>query len=114
MENLSLLPRIVKTLPLVEIGVIMANVGCGNEAIRGLNNAANRLHMATPHLAFTRGHVLMQAKRFEDALTDFETAIAAKPDYAPALDYAAHCAFLMGDRVEGRSYAKEARKRGRP
>lgn len=68
----------------------------------------------TPHLAVNRGYVLMQTKRYEQALNDFEFVIRIKPNYAPTLDYAAHCAFMIEDQVRGIKYAKEARKYGEP
>ena len=37
-----------------------------------------------------------------------------RQDFAPAYDYAAHCAFKSGDRIKGLRYAKQARMRGMP
>jgi tetratricopeptide (TPR) repeat protein len=100
--------------PLVEPGIILINAGYYDEALVELETAATKLPMITPHLAVNRGYVLMQAKRYEQALSDFEFVIKTRPNYAPALDYAAHCAFMIGDQVRGMKYAKEARKYGKP
>ena len=54
----------------------------------------------------------MQLKMYERALADFEFVISLRPNYARALDYAAHCAFIFGDAQKGMRYAKEARKYG--
>ena len=40
--------------------------------------------------------------------------IEERPDFAPAYDHAAHCAFKSGDRTRGLRYAKEARMLGMP
>ncbi len=100
--------------PLVEPGIILINVGRYEEALVELKSAASKLPMITPHLAFNRGYALMQTKKFEQALVDFELVIKKRPNYALALDYAAHCAFMLDDHTKGMQYAKEARKYGEP
>jgi len=100
--------------PLVEPGIILMNAGYYDEALVELETAATKLPTTTPHLAVNRGYVLMQTKRYEQALNDFEYVIKIKPNYALALDYAAHCAFMVDDQVRGIKYAKEARKYGEP
>lgn len=99
--------------PLVEPGIILINAGYYDEALVELDTAATKLPTITPHLAMNRGYTLMQLKRYEQALNDFEFVIVSRLDYAPALDYAAHCAFVTGDHVRGMKYAKEARKHGK-
>ena len=47
-----------------------------------------------------------------EAITAIQQVINIKPDYARALDYAAHCAFMFEDQIKGMKYAKEARKYG--
>ena len=76
--------------------------------------AATKLSNMTPHLAVNRGYALMQIGRYEQALNDFEFVIKIKPNYARALDHAAHCAFMIEDQVRDMKYAKEARKYGDP
>ena len=100
--------------PLVEPGIILINVGRYDEALAELESATKKLPAITPHLAFNRGYALMQTHRYEPALVDFEFVIKMRPNYAPALDFAAHCAFIIGDQERGIKYAKEARKYGEP
>lgn len=98
--------------PLVEPGIILMNAGYYDEALVELGTAANKLPTITPHLAMSRGYALMRLDKYEQALNDFEFVIASRPNYAPALDYAAHCAFMTRDHIRGMKYAKEARKYG--
>jgi len=100
--------------PLVEPGIILINVGRYEEALAELESAAKKLPAMTPHLAMNRGYALMQTKKFEQALVDFELVIQNRPNYALALDYAAHCAFMLDDYTKGMQYAKDARKYGEP
>ncbi len=100
--------------PLVESGIILINIGRYDEALAELENAANKLPAMTPHLAMNRGYALMQTKRLGQALVDFEFVIQMRPNYALALDYAAHCAFMTNDQDKGMKNAKEARKYGEP
>ncbi|MFA4835347.1 MAG: hypothetical protein WC749_04665 [Dehalococcoidia bacterium] len=100
--------------PLVEPGIILINTGSYDEALVELEAAASKLPAVTPHLALSRGYAMMQTQRYEQALSDFEFIIRSKPNYAIALDYAAHCAFMIGNQEKGREYAKEARKYGVP
>lgn len=100
--------------PLVEPGIILINVGRYDEALVELEAAAKRLPAITSHLAMNRGYALMQTKKYGQALTDFEFVIRIKPNYAFALDFAAHCAFMIEDQEKGMKYAKEARKYGEP
>jgi tetratricopeptide (TPR) repeat protein len=89
-------------------------VGRYDEALVELESAAKKLPTITPHLAINRGYALMQTLKYEQALADFEFVIKIKPNYAPALDFAAHCAFMLNNRTKGIKYAKEARKYGEP
>ena len=100
--------------PLVEPGIILINVGRYDEALVELESAAKKLLTISPHLAINRGYALMQTRKYEQALNDFEFVIKIKPNYAPALDYAAYCAFMLDDHTKGIKYAKEARKYGEP
>ena len=99
-------------MPLVEPGIILINVGRYDEALSELENAVNKLPSITPHLAMNRGYAFMQLRKYEQALSDFEFIIKSRPDYATALDNAAHCAFMLSDRAKGIKYAKEPRKYG--
>jgi tetratricopeptide (TPR) repeat protein len=99
-------------VPLVEPGIILANVGRYEEAERDLLAAAARLPASTPHLSFALGYVRMCRGEFDKALADFEQALTTRPDYALALAYAGHCAFKAGMSVKGRKLAKRARSLG--
>lgn len=100
--------------PLVESGIILINAERYDEALVELESAAKKLPMVTPHLAMNRGYALMQTQRYEQALADFEFVIKMKPNHALALDFAAHCAFMLDDHTKAVRFAKEARKYGEP
>ena len=98
--------------PAVEPGSILVNFGESEAALRELEQAENSLPEPTPHLRFVKGFVLMTLERHSEALACLEAVIEERPDFAPAYDLAAHCAFKSGDRIKGLRYAKEARMRG--
>ena len=100
--------------PAVEPGIILINIGEYEEALRELNQAAERLPKSTPHLRFSTGYALMKLGEFEEALEHFESVIEARKDYALAHLYAANCAFMLMDRRKGVRYAKSARRLGEP
>ena len=98
--------------PAVEVEIILVNIGEGEAALRELEQAESNLPEPTPHLRFVKGYVLRALERYPQALEYLEAVIYERPDFAPAYDPAAHCAFMSGDRIEGLRYAKEARMRG--
>lgn len=100
--------------PAVEVGVILMNVGDYDGALSELEKARETLPRETPHLRFALGYPLMSLGRFAEALEHFEAVIAARPDYASAYSHAARCAFNLGDKRKGASYAKSARMLGEP
>lgn len=95
--------------PAVETGIILINIGEYEAALAELNRTQEILPQATPHLLINKGYALMQLSQYTAALEHFEKVIAARPDYAMAYDFAAHCAFTLSDRKKGRQYAKVAR-----
>ena len=95
--------------PAVETGIILINIGEYEAALTELDRAKEVLPEATPHLLINKGYALMQLSQYTAALEHFEQVIAARPDYAMAYDFAAHCAFTLSDRKKGRQYAKVAR-----
>ena len=101
-------------VPAVEPGIILVNIGEGAAALRELERAESTLPQPTPHLRFVKGYVLMKLERYSEALECLEAVIEERPDFAPAYDHAAHCAFKSGDRTRGLRYAKEARMLGMP
>ena len=100
--------------PAVEPGIILANIGSFEEALRELGQARSELPKATPHLMFVNGYVSMMLSSYEEALEHFEKVIAVRPDYALASLYAARSAFRLGDKRKGLRYAKAARRFGDP
>ncbi len=100
--------------PAVEPGIILINIGEYAAALAELNRAQEVLPKATPHLLINTGYARMQLSQYAAALTNFEQVIAARPDYAMAYKFAAHCAFSLGDRRKGLRYAKRARQLGEP
>ena len=100
--------------PAVEPGIILINIGEYAAALEELNRAQEVLPRATPHLLINSGYARMQLSRYAAALANFEQVIAARPDYAMAYKFAAHCAFSLGDRRKELRYAKGARQLGEP
>ena len=100
--------------PAVETGIILINIGEYEAALAELNQAQEVLLQATPHLLINKGYALMQLSQYAAALEHFEPVIAARPDYAMAYSFAAHCAFTLGHHWKGISYAKTARRLGEP
>ena len=100
--------------PAVEPGIILANIGDGHAALRELVQAESILPRMTPHLRFVKGYVLTTLERYSEALEYLKAVIEERPDHAPAYDNAAHCAFMSGDKTNGRRYAKVARLLGMP
>lgn len=94
--------------PLVEPAIILSNAGLHEAALAELDSAEARMPAATPHLRWVRGCVLMEVKRYVDALEEFERVLEAHPDYAVALSKAAQCAFKVGETKAGIKLAKRA------
>ena len=100
--------------PAVEVGIILMNIGDYDGALNELEKARETLPRETPHLRFALGYPLMQLGRFAEALEHFEAVISVRPDYASTYSHAARCAFKLGDKLKGASYAKSARMLGEP
>ena len=98
--------------PAVEPGIILENIRDWDGALRELDTAEGKLPAVTPHLRYVRGYALMNAGRFEEALAEHLAVVEARPDFAKAWGYAAHCAFTLGNSKEGLRYAKTARSLG--
>ena len=98
--------------PAVECGIILANIGEYDAALRELEQVRTALPETTPHLRFATGYVLMMLERYADALEHLKTVTEAKPDFASAHRYAAQCAFKLGDKIKGAHHAKAARQLG--
>ena len=98
--------------PGVELGIILTNFGAHEEALQELEQVARELPALTPHWRFAVGYVLMELERFSEGLEHLEQVVRVRSDYALAYNYAALCAFKMGDGVKGRRYAKKAHRLG--
>ena len=98
--------------PAVERGIILTNFKAHEEALLELDQAGRKLPETTPHWRFALGYVLMELERFREGLEHLEAVIGVRSDYALAYNYAARCAFMTGDSVKGRRYAKEAHRLG--
>ena len=98
--------------PAVELGIILTNFGLHQEAYDELEQVGRLLPEPTPHWRFAMGYVLMELDRFSEGLEHLEAVISARSDYALAYNYAARCAFMIGDGVNGRRHAKEAHRLG--
>jgi len=99
-------------LPRIEAANILLRVGNHRDALVLLEKAAADLRRMTPRLAYTIGFAKMMDDDFPGAVSMFQKAIELKHDYALAFDNAAFCSFQLGDKVNGRKYAKSARQFG--
>ena len=99
-------------LPRVEVGIILLNAGRSEEAREHLESVAHRQDSLSPHLGYNLGVARLRSDDPAGALDVLEKAVRAKPDHALALDAAAQCAFLVGDKAKGQRLAKLADKLG--
>ena len=99
-------------LPRVEVGIILLNAGRNQEAREVLERVACDEDNPSPHLAFNLGVARLRSGDPAAALEMLGSVIEAKPDHALVLDQAAHCAFLIDDKVKGRRLAKRAHQLG--
>lgn len=99
-------------LPRVEVGIILINSGQYKKALQHLEDTVRLLDEVGWHLALNLGYARMKCNNSAGALELFEQVIKTKPYHALALDCAAHCYFLTGDRKRGRSLAKRAHQLG--
>ena len=58
------------------------------------------------------GVARLRVGNVDEALKALEETLSQEPDHAIALDLAAHCAFLIGDKAKGRRLAKRAAQFG--
>jgi len=99
-------------LPRIEIAHILMRYNRYEEAVSYLDEAAKELPRLSAKFCNTTGFSRMMNHDPAGALTMFEKAISLKPDYALALDNASYCSFLLGDKINGKGYAKSARLLG--
>ena len=99
-------------LPWIETANILLHIGDAARALKLLDDATVYIKHPSTRLIYTRAFAKMMNNEFEEALELFEKAIQMKPDFAPAFENAAFCAFRSGDKIKGNRYAKTARRLG--
>jgi tetratricopeptide (TPR) repeat protein len=102
-------------LPKVEIGIIFINADRYEEARTHLEAVYADAQVPTTHLKFNLATARWRCGQFAEGLALLEEVLSdeAYGSYPNALDQAAHCAFMLGDDVRGRRYAKQANDLGR-
>ena len=98
--------------PAVECGIMLANIGEYDAALRELEQVGATFPEATLHLRFVTCYVLMMLERYTEALDQLEPVTESKLDFASAHRYAARCAFMVGDMIKGARHAKAGRQLG--
>lgn len=101
-------------LPAVEQGIILANFGELEEALKRLDHVRETLPEETPHFCSAKGYVLMELCRYAEAMEYLERVLVVRPDYAEASLHAAHCAFMLGDHWADQRHATTVRRLGKP
>ncbi len=99
-------------MPRVEVGIILLNARRDQEAHEHLEGMASSSESLSAHLAFNLGVARLRVGDLDGALNALGKTLQEQPDHAIALDLAAHCAFLAGDRAKGRRLAKSAAQLG--
>ncbi len=66
----------------------------------------------TDHMAYALGRLCARLRNFSDAIKWFARAVEKNPNHAAAIDGAASCHFLMGERSRGLELAKKAAHMG--
>lgn len=102
-------------LPKVEIGIILINAARYEEARAHLREVYARAKEPSTHLKFNLATARWRCSEFTEGLSLLEQVLSDESyaAYPNALDQAAHCAFMLGDDVRGRRYAKQAHDLGR-
>ena len=95
-------------LPRVEVGIILLNSNRNQEARNHLENVAQDQENLSAHLAFNLGVARYRCGAYKEALKALNRVIQVSPDHGQALDFAAQCAFKLGDVTRGRQWAKQA------
>ena len=99
-------------LPWIETANILLHAGDSERPLQLLNDATNNISRPSHRLMYTIAFAKMMNRDFVGALEMFENATRMKPDFAPAFENAAFCAFRLGENLVGRRYAKIARRLG--
>ena len=99
-------------MPRVEVGIILLNARRDHEAHEHLERMVSSSEYLSAHLALNLGVARLRVGKLGEALKSLEETLSQEPDHAMALDLAAHCAFLIGDKAKGRRLAKRAMQFG--
>ena len=101
-EALRLAPRDPDILN--NYAVYLCGAGRTDEGVKLFMDAAQNALYATPAAAFTNAGVcLRNAKRYDQATTQFQRALAVRPNYAEAAFQLADTDFTLGHLVNARS-----------
>lgn len=101
------------SLPAVEIAIILTNAGRSAQALEVMRQIEGKYEVDA-HLANAYGFVLMTAELHREAIRWFRRALELNAEHARAMVDLAHCLLVVGERVEGRKWAKAARHHGEP
>jgi Flp pilus assembly protein TadD len=99
--------------PFVELAILWLNLGQPERALAHLRSGGDRFREQSDHFNHEEGVVLGDLGRLDEALASLERAVELNPQNALAWELAAHCAFLLLDKVKGRRYARRALHLGR-
>lgn len=101
-------------LPRVEIGIILINAERYEEARAHLEALYTATKEPSAHFKFNLATARWRCGAFAEGLALLEEVLSDEgySSYPYALDQAAHCAFMVGDDVRGRTYAKRAHDLG--
>jgi hypothetical protein len=99
-------------MPWIGTANILLHAGYAERGLQVLQDATTRINRPSTRMVYTQGFARMMNRDFAGALEIFEKAGRMKPDFAPAFENAAFCAFHLGDKLRGNRYAKVARRLG--
>jgi len=99
-------------LPWIETANILLHAGDSERALQILHDAIDNISRPSHCMVYTIAFARMMNQDFVGALEIFEKATHMKPDFAPAFENAAFCAFRLGEKLVGKRYAKIARRLG--
>lgn len=99
------------SLPAVEVAIILLNARRFDEALASIELTASRYEVDA-HLANVHGRALIALEREREAIPWFETVLKLNAQHAHAMQDLAHCLLTIGERAEGRKWAKAAAHAG--
>jgi tetratricopeptide (TPR) repeat protein/transcriptional regulator with XRE-family HTH domain len=99
------------SLPAVEVAIILLNAGRYDEALSSIELTANNYGLDA-HLANVHGRALLALEREREARPWFQKVLELNDQHAGAMQDLAHCLLTIGERAEGRKWAKAAAHAG--